>query len=279
MILSFNINGHDHRFDISRPIDLSIPLNFNGAQPNIYGVERAASKPCEAGSLVGDTRRGGSCNFEQYTFIPHCNGTHTECIGHITHERISVPDSLKDAFVLATLITVEPENALDTVDTYAPEKAAGDRLITRAALEKAFDGNAEKPPEGGTQITEALIIRTLPNDDSKKTRDYTEDPPPFFSLEAISYIAEKGVEHLLVDMPSIDRMYDEGKLSAHRIFWNMPPKSYEVNKESRIHRTVTEMIYVPNEVKDGVYLLNLQIAPFAADAAPSRPLIFESVAE
>jgi kynurenine formamidase len=277
MDISLQIQGQTYRIDTDNSIDLSIPLNFNGAQPNAYGVGKATSKPCEAGSLVGDTRQGGSCNFERYTFIPHCNGTHTECIGHITNERISILESLKDIFILATLITVEPENAVDTADTYTPEKDQADRLITLAALKKALGPNAEKPPEGEAQNMEALIIRTQPNDDGKKTRDYMKEPPPFFSLEAISYIVKKGVEHLLVDLPSIDRMFDEGKLSAHRIFWNMPPQSYEINKESGIHRTVTEMIYVPNEVKDGVYLLNLQIAPFAADAAPSRPLIFENV--
>ena len=72
------------------------------------------SKPCEAGELVGDTRRGGSCNFEQYSFIPHCNGTHTESIGHLTNERISVHESLKDVFIPATLVSVEPENASES---------------------------------------------------------------------------------------------------------------------------------------------------------------------
>ena len=177
-------------------------------------------------------------------------------------------------FIPARLISVDPENAADTTDSYSPEKGSGDRLITRAALEKAL----EDPPEVGTGNT-ALIIRTLPNDDSKRTRDYMKTPAPFFSLEAIRYIAESGFEHLLVDMPSIDRAFDEGRLSAHRIFWNMAAGSYEINDESRTNRTITEMIYVPTEARDGSYLLNLQIAPFAADAAPSRPLLFKYAAK
>src|SRR6185369_11692846 len=87
--------------DLSSPIDISIPLNFNGPQPNAYGAEPAWSQACESGDLVGDTRRGGSCNFEQYTLTPHCNGTHTECVGHITLERISVADCLRDVFLPA----------------------------------------------------------------------------------------------------------------------------------------------------------------------------------
>jgi len=48
-----------------------------------------------------------------------------------------------------------------------------------------------------------------------------------------------------------------------------------VNEQSRIDSTITELIYVPNEVLDGAYLLNLQIAPFESDASPSRPLLLE----
>ena len=36
------------------------------------------------------------------------------------------------------------------------------------------------------------------------------------------------------------------------------------------------MIYVPNEIEDGEYLLNLQIAPFESDCAPSRPLLLRA---
>jgi hypothetical protein len=76
-------------------------------------------------------------------------------------------------------------------------------------------------------------------------------------------------------VPSIDRLYDEGKLSNHRIFWQVEADKFEVNDKTRMNSTVTELIYVPNDVEDGEYFLNLQIAPFEADAAPSRPLLFK----
>jgi kynurenine formamidase len=277
MQISLNINGQTYQIDPDKFFDLSIPLHFNGAQPNAYSADRATSKPVEAGALVGDTRRGGSCNFEQYTFIPHCNGTHTECVGHITDERISILDTLKDVFITSVLISVEPESAGDTNEGYTPEKNIEDRLITRKAIEERL----KKPPEGGTQsegsAQHALIIRTLPNNESKKTREYLKEPPPFFSREAMEYIVELGIKHLLVDVPSIDRMFDKGKLSGHRIFWNVEEGSRAVNKNSHLYHTVTEMIFVPDEVEDGKYLLNLQIPAFATDAAPSRPLIFSYV--
>ncbi len=117
MIFSVQINNQTYQINADEPLDISIPLRFNGIQPNAYGVEKATAKPCEAGNLIGDTRRGGSCNFEEYKFIPHCNGTHTESVGHITRERISIHDCLKDAFIPATLITVQAENASESGET------------------------------------------------------------------------------------------------------------------------------------------------------------------
>jgi len=242
--------------------DISIPLRFNGPQPNAYGVALATAKPVEAGTLVGDTRLGGSVNFEQYTFIPHCNGTHTECVGHITHERISVRDCLQDVIIPAVLVSVEPER----IDS--------DLVITAKHLKLALTPHAAFA--GGTPTLHSLIVRTLPNDESKLTREYGETNfPPYFTTEAMEYIVECGFKHLLVDMPSIDRLFDEGKLSNHRMFWSIEPDSFELNENSRLNNTITELIYVPNEIEDGEYLLNLQIAPFDSDCAPSRPVIFK----
>ena len=95
--------------DFSKGLDISIPLYFNGDQPNTYNVDKAISKPYKDGNFIGDTRLGGPCNFETYTFTPHCNGTHTECIGHITKDRISILKSLNEEIILSYLITLEPE--------------------------------------------------------------------------------------------------------------------------------------------------------------------------
>ena len=259
-----SIDGVSRDIEFESFYDISIPLKFNGPQPNAFGVEPATSKACEYGDLIGDTRRGGSCNFEQVTFIPHCNGTHTECVGHITNERISIRECLTDAFVSATLISIEPKHAAVSGESYAVPCGDDDVVITRRSLENA-----------NLQTCEALIIRTLPNDDRKLTRVYEETIAPYFTTEAMELIVSLGVKHLLVDLPSIDRMSDEGKLSNHRIFWNVEKGSFETNAATRMNSTITELIYVPNGVMDGEYILNLQIAPFESDASPSRPLLFE----
>jgi kynurenine formamidase len=276
MVFSVQINNQTYKIDCDNPIHISIPLDFYGEQPNAYAVEKAASKPYETVNLIGDTRRGGGCNFEQIKFIPHCNGTHTESIGHITHARISIHDCLQDAFILSTLITVEPENALTTSETYAVMPNENDWLITRKAIERALR-NLENPKSKiqNPKSNGGLIIRTLPNSEDKLTKTYLEEIPPFFSTEAMNYIREKNIKHLLVDVPSIDRIFDEGKLSNHRIFWNVEAGSFEMGEESFPHKTITEMIFAPESVEDGAYLLNLQIAAFQSDASPSRPILFK----
>ncbi len=249
------------------PIDLAIPMQFSGPQPNTYGVPRATGEAYEGGEFIGDVRRGGSCNFETYTLTPHCNGTHTECVGHITSERISIHEVLKESFFPATLISVEAVSSEQTPDSYRPAANPEDRMITRASLEAVL--STAEPA-----WMNALIIRTRPNDPGKCSRDYLAQPPAFFSLEAMAYIYEFGVTHLLTDLPSVDRMFDEGHMDNHHIFWSVPKDTSVAKEESGRQRTITEMVYVPDKVQDGRYVVEIQVAAWMSDAAPSRPRIW-----
>ena len=218
--------------DLKNPIDISIPVSFGKKQLVAFDGPPAKKAAYKAGGFVGDMRHGGSCNCEVYTFSPHLNGTHTECVGHITKERISVQNV---GLVVATLVTVTPKKG----------------VITAEMLMKA-------------NVTEALVIRTLPNGKNKTTRNYSKTGAPYITAEAMRYIVSLGVEHLLVDFPSVDKV-DDAKLTAHRIFWAKNAKK----------KTITELVYVPDSAKDGSYLLNLQVAAFEADAAPSRPVLYK----
>ncbi len=259
MKISFKVRDKSFSSDLSKPHEISIPLQFSGAQPNHFGVEAASREVIKQGSYIGDVKQGGSCNCYQYTVTPHCNGTHTECVGHITEEELSVSSVLKKSLFKATLVTVTPTPAPETEDSYIPSKDEADKLITARELKKVLDGKEQA-------FLEALIVRTLPNDPSKKSRNYPENPPPYFSLEAIEYVVSLGVRHLLLDIPSVDRMYDDGKLSCHRRFWSEGIDSTN---------TITEMIYIDDSVKDGSYLVEIQIPSFVADAAPSRVFLHQ----
>ena len=243
--------------------DISIPLDPHGPQPRAFGAESAVA------ITLGDTRTGSSVNFERYAFSPHCSGTHTECVGHITHERISVRARLDDIIIPALLVSVgsDPHSS----EPYAARES-GDLLLTAERIEESL--NAVSLDHRKTLDAGALVVRTLPNDERKLSAVYDETSiPPYFTDQAMDLIADLGVKHLLVDLPSIDRISDGGILSNHRKFWNVPLGSFEAGESSRRNATITELIYVPNTVPDGAYQLNLQIAPFEAEATPSRPIL------
>ena len=267
MKLTVTINNNSYQVLAMAAQNIAISLQFDGAQPNHFGVPAASAKSVEGGGFVGDTRRGGSCNVDEITFIPHCNGTHTECVGHIIDERLSVHQLLQDSLLPARLITISPEIVSGPNDAYQPPLDNGDKLITKAAIiEALYDASDEE--------LNALVIRTLPNDFEKQSMQYDEHHyPPFISNDAMAYLNERGVRHLLVDFPSVDRMYDEGKLSSHHVFWQVNPLSRTVDEQTLSFKTITEMVYVNPNIADGLYLLNLQIAPFELDAAPSRPVL------
>jgi kynurenine formamidase len=246
--------------------DISVHLAFDGPQPNTYGVAAATAQAYRSGGWVGDVRAGGSCNFETYTLTPHCNGTHTECVGHITEARLHLPLHLREALIPATLVSVTPVSPAETADAYQPALAPGDRLIDAASLARALDGVHD-------DFCQAIVLRTVPNDDSKRSRDYMQHSPAFFSIDAMRYLVERGMQHLLTDLPSVDRLFDEGRLSAHHVFWGMEAGSHSANPD-RLAATITELVYVPDSLRDGPYLLNLQTAAFLADAAPSRPFLY-----
>ncbi len=249
--------------------DLTIEMQFNGSQPNTYHVPIAAAQAYQDGQFIGDTRRGGSCNFETYTLTPHCNGTHTECVGHLTDERMSVWQFVPLLPVPAALITVTPVPAAAQSDTYSVALAAADMIITRDALSQAFArSNIEFPH------TEAVIIRTLPNTSEKKQRDYMEKNPAFFSIQAMEYLHARNVMHLITDLPSVDRLFDEGKLAAHRIFWQLPT-GHSLKEAQAPHRTITEMAFIENHIPDGKYFVQLQVPAWATDAAPARVLLWQ----
>ncbi|MBL7662641.1 cyclase family protein [bacterium] len=248
-------------------IEISIPLYFNGLQPNAYGAELATARPLQAENFIASVSRGGYLNCEQYSLTTHCNGTHTESIAHLLSDAIPICDVLGlDLTFNAKLISVTPETT--TVEHYLPTIEADDRLITRQQLEDALNSEA---------TTSALIIRTQPNDQTKCSRNYSIQAAPFFTNEAMQFIVERKVRHLLVDLPSVDRAADQGLLSNHRIFWNVLPGVRELTSGERRDATITEMVYVPESIKDGNYLVAIQIPHFKTDAAPSRIILYPSL--
>lgn len=239
-------NSKVYQIDLKQPIDISIPLRASKSNVNAWYLEEPKIEPVTVDDWVGSVAEGSAVNFNSIWFNPHSHGTHTECVGHITEKVHSINQNLNQFFFLAELVTVPPQ------------KQDGDFVISKKQLQFAL----------GNKKREALIIRTLPNTREKLTKQYSHTNPPYLLEEAAIYLKEKDVKHLLIDLPSVDRESDEGKLLSHNAFWNTSGKL-------RLDATITEFIFVPNTVEDGTYFLNLQIAPFENDASPSKPVLYK----
>ena len=257
MLATVQHNNQAVTIDLSMPIDISISLTNTDENPIAWYIEKPTIEPVVFGDWIGKVSEGkSSTNFNNIFFNPHGHGTHTECLGHITREFYSINQSLKQFFFMAELISVEPEVQGD------------DLVITLEHILVALDLTLKI----GTP-KEALIIRTLPNFETKKSLKYSNTNPPYLSENAARFICESGVKHLLIDLPSVDKEHDEGKLLAHKAFWNVTDVN-DLNADARLDCTITEMIYVADEIKDGIYVLNVQIASFENDASPSKPVLY-----
>jgi len=264
--IHIEVAGETFQIDPWSGQSIAIDLDLSGPQPVHFDAPSASGRVYSRGRFVGDVSRGGSCNVQHLSLIPHCNGTHTETISHVVEDTVPI-GGLGDAFQLASLISLRPVQANTSGESYRPELQPGDWVITSAMLLAKLQ---EIRP------TEALIVRTLPNALDKRHRNWSDWlGTPFFTNEALRLIADAPIRHLLVDLPSIDRVHDEGLLSNHRIFWNLDGAATRLDAGARTDRTITEMVYVPDAFTDGVYLLNLQVPAWLTDAAPSRPLLFE----
>lgn len=232
--------------DLSKPIDISNTLRGDDKNPVAWYLGYPRIEPVRQGDFVGSVKAGASTNFNDIYFNPHGHSTHTECVGHITPEFYSINNSLKKFFFLAKVISISP-----TV-------RGNDKVITKNQLLSLLNENE----------AEALVLRTLPNTIAKRSKKYSHSNWPYLEEEAARYIRDCGINHLLVDLPSVDKEKDEGRLLAHKAFWNYP-------KHTRFEATITELIYVPEKVKDGMYFLSIQPASFENDAAPSKPVLYQ----
>ena len=266
-ILRTDVGGRELRINLARPASIAIELDFSKDQPRHFGAPPASTRPFAVPGFSGSVEQGASCNCHTLTLIPHCNGTHTECVGHLTREPIDAHRVVPLGLVPALLVSIEPTHARTCGESTEPAPESMDLLITRQALESNWPTAAPFDPQ-------ALVIRTLPNSISKQHQDYTNQTPPYLSREAAELLVERGIEHLVVDMPSIDRAHDEGRLTAHRIFFGLAPGDTMLAHATRANATVTELAYIPDSVTDGPYFLELQVPALGGDAVPSRPLLY-----
>lgn len=255
--------------DLAAGVSLARPVQFQGSQLQCFGAPAASSIPWQLGDFSGRVAQGAPCNCSTLTLTPHANGTHTESAAHLTVEPLDACRVIPQRLLVAVLMSVRPERAANCTDSTLPEPQPDDELITRAALERAWPA-----PLAERLIARAAVIRTLPNAADKFASSTPSPPAPFLSLPAVGLLLERGIHHLVLDIPSADRMQDGGMLSAHRVFFGLPAGSKHLVDAQRPDSTLTELAYVEDAITDGWYLLSLQSPAIAGDAVPSRPLLY-----
>jgi arylformamidase len=239
-----------HYIDTKEPLDISIALSASDENPRAWYVDPPRMEPVRTEHYTGSVKEGGPVNFRNIYFNPHGHGTHTECLGHITREVHSVNNVLTNFFFKARLVSILPKRI-------TRENGDVDFVIEPSQINlSGFNG-------------EALIVRCLPNVGTKLHANYSDTNPPYFDLSCVDKLLTANVEHLLIDLPSVDKENDGGKLVFHHAFWEVP-------QHPNFKRTITEMIYVENSIEDGEYILELQMAPFQNDASPSRPVLYRA---
>ncbi|MFK7787626.1 MAG: cyclase family protein [Crocinitomicaceae bacterium] len=237
-----------HYIDTTQPLDISIALSPSEENPRAWYVNPPTMEPVRTEHYTGSVKEGGAVNFRDITFNPHGHGTHTECLGHITREVHSVNNVLTNFFFKAKLVSILPKRVMR-------ENGDVDFIIEPNQIKlDGFEG-------------EALIVRSLPNDGTKLHTNYSDTNPPYFDVRCVEKLLEASIDHLLIDLPSVDRESDDGELIFHHAFWEVPQRP-------NFKRTITEMIFVDNSIEDGEYILEIQMAPFQNDASPSRPVLY-----
>lgn len=251
--IKLSLEDKSYTVDLNTPIDISISISDGRKQKgaSAWYVSPPRFEPVKGEGFIGKVSEGGSVNFTDVYINPHGHGTHTECLGHITAEAHSIDDAIRNLIGNITLI---PCYLMSVI----PEEKAGDRVVTKDSI----------PID--VSLPKAVVIRTLPNNASKQTMTWDNTNPPYLDPEFTRELVRQGVEHLLIDLPSVDREVDGGILASHRVFFQL-----EGGQEPRGNATITEFVYIPNSAPDGLYALNLQVAPLDLDASPSRPVLFK----
>ena len=236
MIIQFQNGENTYKANLSKPIDISIPLIFNNLDnPNAWYCPSPEAEPQRFSDFNIAVENGAAVNSMGVRLFPHGNGTHTEGVGHLMNQSnwVTVNQALRTFHCLARLISVFPTRTSE-----------GNSVILKTQIEKAL---------GHDEPFDALIVRTLPNHDLKPKMQWSGTNPAFFEDEALSFVAQMGIKHLLTDLPSVDKEDDGGKVAGHRAFWCYDGENLPAGRQGtervRFDATITEMIYIPSTVR------------------------------
>lgn len=234
----------DFKVNTDQAVDITLGINKSD-NVNCYYLDGPSFSYFESEAFSGNLSKGGSVNCEQMTFYAHASGTHTECALHVANVDFDMRHLDFDPLQIAVLISVNPS------------EVGPDKVIDAKSFIGISNPNAAK----------VLLVRTLPNSEAKTIANYSGTNPVYFDPELLLQIKSLGFEHLICDIPSIDKESDEGKLLAHKN-WFLD------NGKAIIKRSITELAYMPDTLIDGLCAVQMQVPKIQSDAVPSRIIVY-----
>jgi len=261
-------DGNTRRFRLGEPRSVSREVLFTpgAASSNAFHLPGIHSRTVEfEGQFIGDVNRGGSCNVDLLSYVPH-GLTHIETAAHILNADAD-PPTVKDiplehlsgiAYLIdLTHLDAEPGRQIPwkEVESKLKKNALPVSILalkTRASLLPAhydFSGKDFLSLSPGT---------------AKGIHDYA-----FFA--AGSPPVRQPINCLLLDLPSIDPEADGGKLLAHRYFFGLAKTGYI--EEDREKRALVELAWF-SDLDEGYYYAAITPPSFQANAV-STGIIFQ----
>ena len=238
MKANIELNNKTYSVDLGTGINISTVLSNSNKLKAFYAPD-VKIEPLVARDFIGDIKQGSPVNFKNVMLNPHGNGTHTECLAHVHDIDWPIYKALPQSHFIADLISV------------VPTLQDKDYIIDSDQLKQA---NSE---------AQALIIRV----NHTLTGDLSGTNPPYLTSSFMKKVLGLGYQHIVLELPSVDKEDDGGEVANHKLF-------FEIADTPNKYKTITELVDIPNTIKDGQYLLDIQIINLDMDASPSRLMLY-----
>ena len=268
-------NGKTHRFKLGAPVSVSrevlfAPFTSGTKSTNAFHLPVIDSKTLEfAGQFVGDVNRGGSCNVDILSYVPH-GLTHLETSAHVLSPDAN-PPTVKD-------IPMEHLSGIVYLIDLTHLGAEPGQQVPWKEVEIKLEKN--KLP---------ISMLALKTKASLLPADYNFSDKDFLSLAAEtakgihdyrvsipgSSLVEYCIRCLILDLPSIDPERDEGKLLAHRQFFGLPLTGHKGMDNER--RAIVELAWF-GDLEEGYYHVVITPPRFQANAV-STGIVFQPLEE
>ena len=179
-------------------------------------------------------------------------------MGHITADRRLISEITIAPLLPATMVSVAPVLLSSTDEAAAATTAMS--VISCALLERAL---ADVTVAGFDQ---ALVLRCVAAPDA--SRAWSGTNPPYLTREAIDLLSRGPYQHLITDLPSLDREDDGGGVPNHRAWWGLAAGASKSSEARFAQRTVTEMAFIAPDHPDGPWLSACSQRPWRVTQRP-----------